>query len=237
MIHLVQGDKSAERPKGFLMNRRLYVWFYDKVFSRCYDLVIKWCFLPLGQERVVRRALVRAAGLRPGTSTLETCCGTGGCTLAVAKELGSHAEIKAIDISRGQIAVAVRKNLPPNVEFAVMDASATSFPDGRFENVVIPHALHEMPRPQRLAVLREARRVLVAGGKLVVMELDRPPNLFWRLCLGFFAFYWLPFNFETATRKDMLRHGLTQEVIEAGFEDVCRTPMYHGALQVVTGRK
>ena len=50
-------------------------------------------------------------------------------------------------------------------------------------------------------------------------------------------FYWLPFNPETPTRRDMLKHGLAEEVRMAGFTDVVRTTLFGGALQVVIGRK
>ena len=49
--------------------------------------------------------------------------------------------------------------------------------------------------------------------------------------------YWLPFNFETPTRKDMLRRGLAEEVREAGFEEVRKASFARGVFQVVRGRR
>ena len=217
--------------------RGSYNWFYDNIYSRCYDLLMKWCFLPLGGESRARQALASAAGVQRGGRVLDMCCGTGSTTFAIAKEAGEGAEIKGVDRSSGQIRVARGRNRSPHIVFAVTDASATSFPEGEFDNVVIPHALHEMPRDGRIAVLREARRVLRYGGTLAVMEMDTPSSWLWRLCIGFFWFYWLPFNFETTTRKDMLRHGLTEEVREAGFDSICKIRMYRGALQVVVAQR
>ena len=218
-------------------NRKLYTWFYDNIQSRYYNLLLKWCFLPLGGELKVRREMLDGVALQPGERILDMCCGTGNTTFVIAERVGSQAEIKAIDLSSGQIRVAKKRNRFPNIEFMAMDASDTSFGDGDFHKVVIPHAIHEMPRTTRLAVLREAGRILVDRGALAVLEMDNPPSLFWRLFIGFWWFYWLPFNFETPTRRDMLRHGLVEEVREAGFVDVSKSSFFNGVLQVVQGRK
>ena len=94
-----------------------------------------------------------------------------------------------------------------------------------------------MQRPLRLMVLREARRILADNGTLAVLELDDPPGLLTRLLIGFMWFYWLPFNFETSTRQDMLRHTVVKEVQEAGFTDVTKSSFDKGVFQVVQGRK
>jgi demethylmenaquinone methyltransferase/2-methoxy-6-polyprenyl-1,4-benzoquinol methylase len=219
------------------MDRRRYKWFYDHVQCRYYDLLLKWCFLPLGGERNVRRALIDQVDWRPSETILDMCCGTGNATFAIAQKLRGASRIKGIDLSVGQINAATRKNRFPNVSFEVMDASDTSFPDQSFDKVVIPHALHEMPRAVRLAVLKEARRILRTGGTVVVLEIDRPPSLLWRLIVGLWWFYWLPFNIETATRRDMLKQGVAEELTEAGFRDVSKASRCNGTLQVATGRK
>ena len=48
---------------------------------------------------------------------------------------------------------------------------------------------------------------------------------------------WLPFNFETPTRKDMFEHGLTKEVEEVGFQNVSKISKFKGVFQVVCGEK
>ncbi|UCD56670.1 MAG: class I SAM-dependent methyltransferase [Candidatus Hydrogenedentota bacterium] len=218
-------------------NRKLYKWFYDNIGSRYYNVLVKWCFLPFGGEEKVRRKMLDAVPFEPGERILDMCCGTGNATFVIAEKVGEQSRIKAIDLSSGQIRVAKRRNRFSNVEFMVMDASNTSFGEGDFDKVVIPHALHEMPRTTRFAVLKEARRVLAEEGTLAVLEMDDPPSLLLRLFIGLWWFYWLPFNFETPTRRDMLRHGLSEEVMDAGFDDVSRSSLCNGVLQVVQGRK
>ena len=220
-----------------MSDRRLYRWFYDNIGSRYYSLMIKWAFSPFGGETRVRRELLDAVPLRSGEKILDMCCGTGGTTFAIAEIVGAESTIIGIDLSYGQIRMAKRKNCFRNIRFMVMDASNTSFRDGEFDRIVIPHAIHEMQRPLRLMVLREARRILADRGTLAVLELDDPPGLPARLLIGFMWFYWLPFNFETPTRRDMLRHTVLKEVQEAGFDNVSKTSFHKGVFQVVNGRK
>ncbi len=181
--------------------------------------------------------MVEAIALQPGDRVLDMCCGTGNTTFAIAERVGKGSSIKAIDLSFGQIKVARKRNRFSNIDFMVMDASDTGFFGGDFDKIVIPHALHEMPRATRLAVLQEAKRILADGGTLAVLEMDDPPGSLLRLFIAFWWFYWLPFNFETPTRRDMLRHGIVEEFTEAGFANLSRLSLYRGAFQVVQGRK
>ncbi|KPK68216.1 hypothetical protein AMJ82_08820 [candidate division TA06 bacterium SM23_40] len=214
-----------------------YVRYYDDIASRRYDLLAKLWFIPQGGQGRARRALVDVIELKRGDRILDMCCGTGGATFVIAEKLGEKSKITGIDLSGGQIRVANGKNSHPNVDFMVMDASKTDFRDGEFDRVVIPHALHEMWRDGRLAVLREARRILRDGGSVAVLELDRPPGRLMRLFVALWWFYWLPFNFETPTRRDMVRYGVADEVREAGFRDVTKVSLFRGALQAVQGCK
>jgi ubiquinone/menaquinone biosynthesis C-methylase UbiE len=216
---------------------RNYKWFYDHFHSHYYDLLTKWCFLPLGGEEKVRKELIAHVDLSPGDKILDMCCGTGAVTFIVAQRAGQSSEVIGMDLSSGQLAVARKKNHLSNVRFIEGDASATGFEGGSFDKVFISHALHEMRRETRLKVLVEARRVLRENGELVILEVDDPESLLVRLFMGFWLFYWLPFNFETPTRRDMLRQGLIKEIEKADFRHAIKLSKYHGVFQVVHGVK
>jgi len=222
-------------------NRRSYQWFYDKIHSRYYNLLIKWCFLPLGGEKKVRQELLEPVRFLSGDRILDMGCGTGNATFAIAEKVGEEAEIVGLDLSCGQIGLARKNNRFPNISFLIADASNAPFEEGCFDKVFITHAIHEMPREMRLKALREAKRILQQEGKVVVLELDRPNNFFVRLFMGLWCGYWLPFNFETPTRRDMLKHGVANEVEEAGFTKVRKISQfrynYRGVFQVVEGEK
>ncbi len=219
-----------------VVSRETYKWYYDKIACRYYDLLMRYCFLPFGGEKKCRDHLIEHIEFSPGERILDMCCGTGGATSAIARRAPEDCKIVGMDLSLGQITIARRRQFP-NIEFIQGDAAGTQFDDGCFDKVFVTHALHEMTRDVRLKVLAEARRILKPGGKAFVLELDTSESLFVRLFAGFWFFYWLPFNFETPTRRDMLKYGLANEVTEAGFNNVRKISKYRGILQIVQGEK
>lgn len=231
--------KLLKEMRDMPQDRKWYKWFYDNIHSRWYDLLIKWLLWPFGGEKKFRQEMIEPIEFSPNDRILDMCCGTGGTTFVIRERVGEDAEIIGLDLSPGQIRIAKKKNRFSNVKFIEADASNTDFETGYFDKVIIPHALHEMPRKIRLKVLREARRVLKEKGKVIVLELDDPENPKRRLLLGLWLGYWLPYpiNFENPTRKDMLKHGVVNEVREAGFKDVQKISKFQGTMQVVIGEK
>lgn len=218
-------------------DKKYYKWFYNNIHSRYYNFLMLWCFFPFGGEKKVRNELISTINLNNKNKILDICCGTGNTTFAIAEKIKDSATITGIDLSEGQIKIAKRKNHYPNVDFHVADATRTKYSDGEFDIVVIPHALHEMRRDVRILVLREAKRILKRDGSITILEIDNPPCFLMKLLIGFVWFYWLPFNFETPTRRDMLKHGLKEEVIEAGFENVSKINKFYGVFQIINGEK
>ncbi len=220
-----------------VLNKSAYKWFYDHVHSYYYNALMKWCFLPFGGERKCREEMLSPVAFSKGDRILDMCCGTGGATYAISTKADQGSQIVGLDLSAGQLRVAKRRQELSHVQFVEGDAAQTPFPDAWFDKVFITHAIHEMPREIRLKVLSEGRRILKDDGQVIILELDDPKNLWIRFFIGLWFFYWLPFNFETPTRRDMLKHGVTKEVREAGFKNVTKESKYRGILQVVQGVK
>lgn len=219
------------------VDRKTYVWFYDHIQSRYYDLVVKWCFLPFGGETRLRDELIRSVDLSTAERILDLCCGTGGSTAALSRRVDRRVRMVGMDLSVGQIRKARARRGLDHVAFVVGDATRAPLRDHSFDMVLIAHALHEMPRELRQMALDETRRLLRDRGSLVVLEMDRPDGRTLRWFVGLWFFYWLPFNFETPTRRDMLEHGLSREIEEAGFRSVTKTSKCNGAFQVVHALK
>jgi ubiquinone/menaquinone biosynthesis C-methylase UbiE len=117
------------------------------------------------------------------------------------------------------------------------DAACTSLKSQSFDKVFITHALHEMPKAERISVLAEAKRLTKDKGMVIALELDQPPNILLRLFIGLWLFYWLPGNFETQTRREMLKSGLDNEFMEAGLTNIKKTSRYRSVFQIVRGEK
>jgi len=219
------------------MNMSAYKWFYDNIHSHYYNLMMKWFSIPLGGETRFRRTMITPVSFEEREKILEMCCGTGGTTVFIAQEAEETTEIIGMDLSSGQLRHARKREYSRKIQFIEGDVTNTCFLDDSFDKVFITHAIHEMPRDMRLKTLHEARRVLKDQGEVVVLELDNPSSIMLRALVGLWGLYWLPGNFETPTRKDMFKHGLSNEVKESGFANVRKYSAYHGIFQTVIGAK
>jgi SAM-dependent methyltransferase len=116
-----------------------------------------------------------AAGIRPGQRVLDVACGTGVLARAVAGRVGAAGSVTGLDLNDGMLAVARRK--APAIEWRQGRAEALPFDDGQFDAVVSQFAL--MFFADRVAALREMRRVARPGGRLAVAvwdAIDRSPG-------------------------------------------------------------
>ena len=116
--------------------------------------------------------LCDAAGVAAGDRVLDLACGTG----VVAREAARRgASPVGTDLNAGMLAVARR--LLAAVEWVRADAAALPFPDAAFDRTLCQFAL--MYFPDRLAALREARRVTRPRGTIafaVWASIDESPG-------------------------------------------------------------
>jgi SAM-dependent methyltransferase len=105
---------------------------------------------------------------RDGLRVLELACGTGVVTRRLRRALPGAA-IVATDLSPPMLALAQATPLD-GVTWRVADAQALPFPDASFDAVVFQFGL--MFVPDKVRAFAEARRVLVAGGQLLINVWD-----------------------------------------------------------------
>ncbi len=123
--------------------------------------------LSLGQDRLWRRAVVRAVAPRPGERVLDLAAGTGTYSAALA---ATGATVVACDFSRGMLAEGRRRH--PHLAFVAGDALELPFAAGTFDAVTISFGLRNVADPD--AAARELWRVTRPGGRLVVCEFSHP---------------------------------------------------------------
>jgi demethylmenaquinone methyltransferase/2-methoxy-6-polyprenyl-1,4-benzoquinol methylase len=139
---------------------------FDEVAER-YDVTND--LLSLGQDRLWRRAVVRAVDAHPGERILDLAAGTGTSTQPFA-DLG--ADVVACDFSLGMLRVGRRER--PSLPYIAGDAMQLPFADASFDAVTISFGLRNVH--DTVAALAEMRRVTRPGGRLVVCEFSTPAN-------------------------------------------------------------
>lgn len=123
--------------------------------------------LSAGNVSLWRMATVKAVNPESGERVLDVAAGTGTSSFALAK---SGAEVVAVDFSPGMIAEGRKRH--PELTFVEGDAEELPFPANSFDAVSISFGLRNVNDPQK--ALREMRRVLKPGGRLVACEFSHP---------------------------------------------------------------
>ncbi|KUJ85631.1 hypothetical protein AVO45_01165 [Ruegeria marisrubri] len=129
-------------------------------------------FEPLAEQTLA------AVSLPPAARVLDVACGTGIVARKLAERLDAASRIVGVDVNPAMIEVA-RSLSDVNgrkIEFVTASAEAMPFGDGEFDLVFCQQGLQFFP--DRSAALGEIRRVMSAGGKLVVTCWAGVPPLF-----------------------------------------------------------
>jgi demethylmenaquinone methyltransferase/2-methoxy-6-polyprenyl-1,4-benzoquinol methylase len=146
-----------------------------------YDLMNR--LLSGGRDMTWRRLVVNEAHLPPGGRLLDIATGTGDIVLEALRRDGGLRAIGA-DFSLEMMQRGRSKPGAQLLRWLGADTLALPFPDGTFDAVTSGFMLRnviDVPRS-----LAEQLRVVKPGGRIVCLEISRPPrNLF----LPFYRFY------------------------------------------------
>ena len=143
---------------------------FDDVAGR-YDLTND--VLSLGQDRLWRRAVVRAVAAQRGETVLDIAAGTGTSSEPFAD---AGVNVVPADFSLGMLRVGRRRRA--DLDFTAADAMRLPFADDSFDAVTMSFGLRNVADPS--AALGEFLRVTRPGGRLVVCEFSAPTNRVFR---------------------------------------------------------
>jgi SAM-dependent methyltransferase len=122
------------------------------------------------------RGVLEREGVLAARRVLDLGCGTGALAGLFAPDRYQGVDPNPRYIARGRSA-------RPGYRFAVMDGRRLELEASSFDAVVIGGVVHHLPDADALEILREARRVLVPAGRLVMWE-DVPTVSRWNLIGG-----------------------------------------------------
>jgi demethylmenaquinone methyltransferase/2-methoxy-6-polyprenyl-1,4-benzoquinol methylase len=123
-----------------------------------------------------RRFAACQASVRPGDLVLDVACGTGDLTEAFAR--GGAASVIGVDFTQQMLDVAEHKRgrlpsaLADLIGYRSGDAQNLPIADQSVDIVSIAFGLRNIADPAR--AVREFRRVLRPGGRLVILEFAQP---------------------------------------------------------------
>ncbi|GAB4339995.1 MAG: hypothetical protein Kow0099_15560 [Candidatus Abyssubacteria bacterium] len=162
-----------------------------------------------------RERIVNEASLKPGERVLDCGCGTGTLAIIAKKQVGPGGGVHGIDLSKDQLAVAVRKSRMEGLDIAFHEGSIDELPfrDHSFDAIFCTLMLHHVPASVKIGAFREMRRALRSGGRVVIADFGRPAHaLGWvltaPLMLSLLA---------TRSTRDNLMHRLPRMMADAGF--------------------
>jgi ubiquinone/menaquinone biosynthesis C-methylase UbiE len=112
------------------------------------------------------------AGLRAGEQLVDVGAGRGELVVAAA-ELGAGAigieySAAAVELSRRTLAA---HGDPPGARMLLADARALPLPDGQADLVTMLDVIEHLTVGEQATVLREARRVMAPGGRILIHTL------------------------------------------------------------------
>ena len=128
--------------------------------------------------RPIAEMMFKHVSLRDGDRVLDVACGTGIVTRVITEQFEHVGSIVGVDLNPNMLEVA-RENAPTThipLEWHEGNVCELPFPDGSFDVVVSSHGLQFIP--DKVAALREIRRVLTPSGRLAFTVWGEP-NPYW----------------------------------------------------------
>lgn len=138
-----------------------------------------------GADRSWRRKAIREiVDTQQPINVLDVATGTADFAIAVSRKAAPGSHITGIDLSESMLQVGRTKCLGLPINLEVGDAENLTFADSTFDRVCVAFGVRNFEN--LMQGLKEMRRVLKPGGKLVILELSYPKNKF---IFSFYKFY------------------------------------------------
>lgn len=158
----------------------------QKISSMFNEVAPKYDFLnhllSFNKDKKWRKQVLQKSKLMPAERVCDLACGTGDLTFEFASRMVGG-EIIGLDFSEKMLEQArhklTKKEFTTYVEFVQGDILKLPFPDEKFEIVTIGFGLRNVADIAQ--ALKEMKRILKPGGRLLILEFTKPPNPLFRM--------------------------------------------------------
>lgn len=129
------------------------------------------------RHKAWRKFTMKKMNVQPGQTAIDLCCGTCDWTIALA-HTSQSGDIVGLDfsahmLSHGQLKINDLQ-LENQIKLVEGNAMALPYPDNSFDFATIGFGLRNVPDLHQ--VLREMKRVVKPGGKVVCLETSKPTS-------------------------------------------------------------
>ena len=244
-----QAVLEMSRPE----NKEVKYKYVKKMFNSIapsYDLMNT--VASFGIHHLWRSKSVKLAGVKPGNTALDVCCGTGDFSIALAKAVGPTGKVIGSDFALGMIRKAKLKiagtKLEKIITFQEGDAEKLPFDDNSFDFGTASCGLRNLTNLE--LGFSELTRVVKPGGKVLCLDLGRSKIPIFRSIYIFYFFRVVPFLGHVISNKreayTYLPHslhtypdqeGLKKLMEKAGLKDVHYKNFFGGAMALHIGVK
>lgn len=169
----MSGGSSEPGPASGRLEEPQVRAMFDRI-ARVYDRMNS--VMTAGLHHKWRSRAVDLASVVPGDRVVDVACGTGDLSLELARRVGPSGAVVGCDFSEQMLVFArekgAREQPPANLSFEWANALELPYADGEFAAATVGFGARNFSDLEQ--GLREMRRVVRPGGKVVVLEITTP---------------------------------------------------------------
>ena len=149
--------------------------------------------MSLGAHRIWKSAMIDWLAPRSGQKILDLAGGTGDIAIRILKR-SAGTDLTVVDLTEEMIRAGQRRarnvNLGESIQWVAADALKMPFVDRSFDRCTIAFGIRNFTDID--AALREIRRILKPGGRLVILEFSDLRNVGLRGIYDKYSFHCIP---------------------------------------------